>query len=59
MKKYIRPEIRVVHVDSEPFLQTMSGLPLRGDSIQDPTFEDAGEILSNNSVWGKDDYCYE
>lgn len=60
MKKYIRPEIRVVHVDSEPFLQTMSGLPIRGDSIQDPTFEDSSEQnKSNNSVWDNTDEYYE
>ena len=56
MRNYMRPEIRVVFVDSEPFLQTMSGLPLRGDSIEDPTFDDS---TSNNSVWENTDECDE
>lgn len=56
MKKYVRPIIRVIPVDNEPFLNTMSGLPIRGDSIQDPTFEDSSEQnKSNNSVWDNTD----
>ncbi len=60
MKKYVRPIIRVIPVDNEPFLNTMSGLPIRGDSIQDPTFEDSSEQnKSNNSVWDNTDEYYE
>lgn len=60
MKKYVRPVIRVIPVDNEPFLNTMSGLPIRGDSIQDPTFEDSSEQnKSNNSVWDNTDEYYE
>lgn len=60
MKKYVRPVIRVIPVDNEPFLNTMSGLPIRGDSIQDPTFEDPSEQnKSNNSVWDNTDEYYE
>lgn len=60
MKKYVRPIIRVIPVDNEPFLNTMSGLPIRGDSIKDPTFEDSSEQnKSNNSVWDNTDECYE
>ena len=60
MKKYVRPIIRVIPVDNEPFLNTLSGLPIRGDSIQDPTFEDSSEQnKSNNSVWDNTDEYYE
>ena len=60
MKKYVRPVIRVIPVDNEPFLNTMSGLPIRGDSIQDPTFENSSEQnKSNNSVWDNTDEYYE
>ncbi len=60
MKKYIRPIIRVIPVDNEPFLNTMSGLPIRGDSIQDPVFDDSSEKNHfSNSVWDRTDECYE
>ena len=60
MKKYVRPIIRVIPVDNEPFLNTMSGLPIRGDGIQDPVFNDSSEQDHiNNSVCDKTDDSYE
>ncbi len=57
MKTYHTPNIAYMSIGSDPLLDSMSGLPLRGDSITDPTFECSGDNDSqlSNSVWN-DDY---
>jgi hypothetical protein len=56
MKTYHIPNIVYMSIGSDPLLDSMSGLPLRGDSITDPTFESSEDNNSStsNSIWNDD-----
>lgn len=56
MKTYHAPSITCISIGSDTLLDSVSGFPLRGDSISDPTFESSEDNNSStsNSIWNDD-----